>query len=98
LRQAQAIDNYRKGWSPAEFEALPKSEITDDWSAVPLSELERDCTAHLDVAGLRYYLPALMLSLLDHYEDPDVGHRRHLCARSGLWISALRNGPIFDLQ
>ena len=32
------------------------------------SLLERDCIAHLDGDGLRYYLPALMLSLLSDYD------------------------------
>jgi hypothetical protein len=71
LRQAQAIDNYLEGVSQAEFEALPRHEVTDDWTGIPESELLRDCAAHLDADGLRYYLPALMLWLLDHYDDED---------------------------
>src|SRR5215469_15804011 len=35
---------------------------------VPPDELERNCIAHLDALGFRYYIPALMLSVLDHYE------------------------------
>jgi hypothetical protein len=72
LRQAQAIDDYGRGFNQAEFEALPRSEVTDDWTGVPESELLRDNVAHLDAEGLRYYLPALMLWLLDHYDDPDL--------------------------
>jgi hypothetical protein len=68
LRQAQVIDRYGEGVSDREFEALPKGEMTNDWSKVSFDELERDCVAHLDAEGLRYYLPALMLSVLSHYD------------------------------
>ena len=68
LKQAQVIDQYGEGVTDTEFDALPRSEITDSWPDVPLSELERDCIAHLDDEGLRYYLPALMLSLLSNYD------------------------------
>jgi len=68
LRQAQAIDRYGDGITEDEFDTLPGAEITNSWSDVPFSELERDCIAHLDDDGLRYYLPALMLSLLSNYD------------------------------
>ena len=71
LRQAQIIDDRGRGLSQAEFEAVPRSEVTEDWTAIPDAELVRDCVAHLDADGLRYYLPALMLWLLDHYDDED---------------------------
>ncbi|HKB58654.1 MAG TPA: DUF6714 family protein [Gallionellaceae bacterium] len=67
LRQAEVIDRYGEGCSDPEFEDLKRSEIVDDWTQIPFEELERDNIAHLDDAGFRYYLPALMLSLLDHY-------------------------------
>jgi hypothetical protein len=47
---------------------LKNAEVVDDWSQVSSSELERDCIAHLDAAGLRYYLPALMLAVLEQYD------------------------------
>lgn len=65
LRQAQAID------SRAPF-PRSDSEETDDWSLVSIDELERDCVAHLDPRGLRYYIPALMLSLLSHYDGASM--------------------------
>lgn len=68
LRQAQAADTWREGHSEAEWRALPQGEVTDDWSQVPEAELRRDCTAYLDEEGRRYYLPALMLWLLDNYD------------------------------
>lgn len=71
LRQAEVIDDYGRGFTHAEFEALPRSEVTDDWAGVPESELLRDNAAHLDRDGLRYYLPALMLWLLDNYHHDD---------------------------
>jgi hypothetical protein len=71
LRQAQVIDAYILGFSQAEIDAIPPSEATDDWTRVSDDELRRDCVAHLDADGLRYYLPALMLWVLDHYDDED---------------------------
>lgn len=72
LRQAQVINDYGRGLTEAEFDALPLSEVTDDWTRIPESELLRDNVAHLDAEGLRYYIPALMLWLLDHYDDPKL--------------------------
>ncbi|MHB8959076.1 MAG: DUF6714 family protein [Candidatus Limnocylindrales bacterium] len=69
LRQAQAADTWRDGHTEADWRALPGGEVTDDWSLVPDDELRRDCMAYLDEEGLRYYLPAFMLWLLDHYDD-----------------------------
>jgi hypothetical protein len=51
---------------------LPESEVTADWGAIPEEELRRDNIAYLDPEGLRYYLPALMLWVLDHYNDQDL--------------------------
>lgn len=79
LRQAQFIDVSSSGARathsapPAhqeietEWSRIPLDEITNDWSRVSLDELERDCIAHLDAPGFRYHIPALMLSVLNHY-------------------------------
>ena len=72
LREAQAVDTFTAGLSERELAALPHPELTDDWAAVPHEELERDCTAYLDAEGLRYYLPAFMLWLLDRYNDDEL--------------------------
>ena len=70
LRKAEVIDGQAVNFRPSsELQALKGGEVTNDWSAIPLVELERDCIAHLDAAGLRYYLPALMLLMLSHYES-----------------------------
>jgi uncharacterized protein DUF6714 len=68
LRQAQAIDDRILKITRRDLASLPP-EVADDWSRVPDEELLRDCVAHLDAEGLRYYLPALMLWLLDHYDE-----------------------------
>ena len=52
-----------------EFEALPREEVTDDWSAVTAGELEQIAVAHLDPNGFRYYIPALALSVLSNYDN-----------------------------
>jgi hypothetical protein len=72
LRQAKAIDNYSRGLTRAQFDALKQAEVTDDWTRVPEDEVAAAYVAHLDADGLRFYLPALMLWLLDHYDDEDL--------------------------
>ena len=71
LNQTRVIDNYGRGCSDEEFVRLPLSETTDDWRKIPIHALDdADCLAHLDRKGFRYYIPALMLRLLDRY-DPE---------------------------
>jgi hypothetical protein len=72
LRQAQVADRYGEGVTEAEYKALPRAELTNSCADVSFSELERDCVAHLDNDGLRYYLPALMLSLLSNYDPASM--------------------------
>jgi hypothetical protein len=76
LRQAQAADRDAPSAPPA------PGEIVDDWSKVSMDELERDCTAHLDAAGFLYYIPALMLSVLKHYDSASM---RVIGTLSGLY-------------
>jgi hypothetical protein len=71
LRQAEAIEAGTLT-SDAELRALRGAEVLDDWSRVSRDELERDCVAHLDAEGLRYYLPALMLSVLEDYDSTSM--------------------------
>ncbi len=72
LRQAELADRFQDAVWKAQGTSLGRGEITDDWSQVSLEELERDCTAHLDAEGFRYYIPALMLTLLDHYDSSSM--------------------------
>lgn len=51
--------------------ARQKLEVVDDWTRIPYADLDRDNFAHMDPDGLRYYLPALMLRILRHY-DPSA--------------------------
>jgi hypothetical protein len=57
-------------------------EITDDWSRIPLDKLESDCIAQLDARGFRYYIPALMLSVLNHH---DASSMRVIGTLAGLY-------------
>jgi len=66
--QSESIEEFRRGLTPEEFELLPQSETTDDWTSLSSSELGHVLTPHLDWKGLRYYLPALLIWLLDNYE------------------------------
>jgi hypothetical protein len=72
LRQAQFADRFQDAVWNAHSDSLAKGEIRDDWSKVPLDELESDCIAHLDALGFRYYIPALMLRVLDSYESSSM--------------------------
>jgi hypothetical protein len=72
LRQSKVIDNYGRGYTQAEFDALRRSEVIDDWTRVPDEELIQGVVPHLDPDGLRYYLPALMLWMLAHHDDVDL--------------------------
>jgi hypothetical protein len=88
LRQAQVIDRYGEGVTDAEFDRLPLQEITNDWSRVPLEELERDCVAHLDAEGYRYYIPAFMLSVLKKYDSSSmrvIGTLGSLYPKKDMW-------------
>jgi hypothetical protein len=69
LRQAALLDASDEEASVAALARARDGEIVDDWAALPPDELARDNIAQLDGAGLRYYLPALTLWLLDHYDD-----------------------------
>lgn len=65
LRDAQVADSY--GRKPYD-RSKPYENVTDDWQKIPLAELERDNIPHLDFKGLRYYLPALAIALVENYE------------------------------
>ena len=69
LEQSKVIDNYGRDTTPEAFGHLPKKEVTGDWRKIPVSRLdEADALAHLDAEGFRYYIPALMLRLLENYD------------------------------
>ena len=73
LKQIKVIDNYGRDCSDEEFVALPRTEITDDWKSVPPEILDEvDGLAFLDQKGIRFYLPALMLRLLDNYDPASM--------------------------
>lgn len=82
LRRAQYADRFQDAVWNAHSTSLSKGEITNDWSQVSLDELERDCIALLDPFGFRYYIPALMLSVLDHYDSSSM---RVIGTLSGLY-------------
>jgi len=80
LRQARLADGFPK--SNLESVKHKTIEVVDDWSRVSLDELDQDCIAHLNAEGFRYYIPALMISALDHYNS---GSMRVIGTLSGLY-------------
>jgi hypothetical protein len=91
MRQAEAIDAGTLE-TDEDVRAVRAGEIVDDWSRVSRAELDRECVAHLDPVGLRYYLPALMLSVLDDYDSTSmrvIGTLAALYPKAGLLRSPL---------
>jgi hypothetical protein len=81
LRQAQIADCYGDEAQDGSFEHLPPDEPKDDWTRVRVRDDNSDCIAHLDAEGLRYYLPALMQSVITDY---DAGSMRVIGTLSAL--------------
>jgi hypothetical protein len=69
LRQTAALDASDEEVPRDELDAARRGEVTADWTRIPAAELTAGALAELDAEGLRYYLPALLLWLLDHYDD-----------------------------
>ncbi len=82
ILQTQAADKYRGGATDQEYAKLPSKEITHDWKKLSVKDLDNCAIGHLDSKGLRYYLPALMCSLLDNY---DAGSMRVIGTISSLY-------------
>lgn len=101
-RQTEVIDRYGEGFTAAQFDAIPRLEVTNDWSSVPSDELDRVQVAHLDAEGLRYYLPALMLSILENYDPGSmrvIGTLLALYPKKEHWNYAMeRYGALTDFQ
>lgn len=98
-RQSEVIDNHGKGFTRSEFDRIPLGEVTDDWSLVSVSELDRILVPHLDDEGFRYYLPALMLSLMDDYESGSmraIGTLRGLYPRANSREDCIQRFAILD--
>jgi len=69
LRQTALLDASDEEVAQEELDAVRAGEVTDDWTQVPGAELTAGALAQLDADGLRYYVPALLLWLLRHYDD-----------------------------
>lgn len=105
IRQGEICDNYGKDSrgkevSEAKFAAIPLDEVTGDWAAIPLAELERyPQLAYLDAKGFRYYIPAFLLSLL---ESSDRCSMRAICTLGSvcptrdLWAHHMEHYELLD--
>lgn len=70
LEQTKVVNNYGRGVTEKEFSSLPNKEVTNNWKEIPISKLdETECLAFLDEKGVRYYIPALLLRLLESYDS-----------------------------
>ena len=99
IRQAEVINQYGEGFTQAQFAALPLDEVVSDWASIPSGELEQTLVAHLDAEGVRYYLPALMLSILRDY-DPGamrvIGTLQELYPKEDRWEYRMRRYSVFS--
>jgi hypothetical protein len=67
ILQTRAIDEWPASYTKREFAALVEKDITHDWQLLTVEDLDKCEIAHLDDKGFRYYIPALMCSVLDSY-------------------------------
>lgn len=96
IRQSEAID--LDGGANAFGKDAPQ-EVTDDWTRVPIEELERVCVPYLDAAGFRFYIPALMLSVLSHYDPLSMrvtGTIGSLYPKQDLWSFHMDQYALLD--
>ena len=69
IRQTEVNSRWGEGCAEEEYAALSASEETTDWSKISEDELARAYPAFFDPPALRFYIPALMISLLRDYQD-----------------------------
>lgn len=102
LKQTEVIDRYGEEVTEEEFRALPSTEVTDNWKAIPPQELDKAQTlAHLDAKGLRYYIPALMLRLLEEYDSTSmrtIGTLMALYPKKDSWEYHMQRYSLFNQQ
>ena len=100
LKQAEVIDEYNSTMSAKDFADLKAGEECGDWRAIPLETLEAyGFIAHLDAKGLRYYIPALMLSVLEQYDPSSmrvIGTLSALYPKKDLWDYHVQRYSLLD--
>ncbi len=85
LRDAETADNWGKSGLDQDLVSFPDVETKDDCSSLSLRTLDRyPYLAHMDAEGLRYYIPAFMLSIL---ADDNYSSMRFICTLSALYPS-----------
>ncbi|MFC3148172.1 DUF6714 family protein [Piscinibacterium candidicorallinum] len=82
IRQSEAVDRPPEPCDEVWYRALPADEITDDWSRIPSSELERAQVAFFDAEAFRYYIAPLALSVIRNYDSSSM---RVIGTMSGLY-------------
>ena len=83
LRSAEEASHWGKKGADEDLLIYPDVEIENDWSALSMETLDRyPHLAYMDAEGLRYYIPAFMLSIL---AEPDPSDMRFICTLSALY-------------
>lgn len=73
LDEARIMDNYGREGPREPLAQIPGNKITHDWSRISSEVLGNfDCVAFLDEKGLRYYLPAFLLHILENYDPSSM--------------------------
>jgi hypothetical protein len=82
LRSAESADGCAKTEACEDPLAYPDVNIENDWSALSVETLDTyPYLAYMDAEGMRYYIPAFMLSIL---AEPDTG-MRFICTLGALY-------------
>jgi hypothetical protein len=101
IREDQLADRAYDARSGELDRSTPTRGVTHDWAQVSSEELERNCIAHLDALGFRYYIPALMLSLLDHYDPASmrvIGTLSGLSPKQGAWEYHMQRYSLLNFE
>jgi hypothetical protein len=67
ILQTQVISNYGEGYTDHEFDDLKMTENVANWKILTTKELEKLEGVYLDAEGFRYYIPALMVEIINNY-------------------------------
>ena len=82
LRSAEEASHWGRTEECEDPLVYPDVKIEYDWSSLSVETLDTyPYLAHMDAEGMRYYIPAFMLSLL---AEPDTG-MRFICTLSALY-------------
>lgn len=101
LRQAQLLDDMDYDPDHRYAAARARDEV-DDWRRIPRTDLETlSYLAHVDAEGFRFYLPALLCSLIRDYDDTAmrvIQTLYGLCPTEKNWDHCMERYAVLDAE